>query len=52
MTESEDMPRRPHCPKCGMRMIEVADPAPARYESLRCEYSEAVASDQNEGRRS
>jgi hypothetical protein len=34
---------RPHCPKCQMRMITVPNPVPARFECLRCSYSEPTA---------
>jgi hypothetical protein len=34
---------RPRCPKCDMRMITVANPAPAKYECLRCSHTEPVS---------
>jgi hypothetical protein len=38
-----DETERPHCPQCEMRMITVRAPPPAKYECLRCNYSQPAA---------
>ena len=36
-------PERPHCPRCGMRMITTTEQSARMFECLRCGYTERLS---------